>query len=231
MTPTTPPRRFVVVEGLIGVGKTTFCRWLAAEREAELVLEPHDDNPFLEPFYRDPARYALPVQVTFLLTRFRQQDSVRQLGLFSPWVVSDYLFEKDRLFAEKTLSVDELELYDRMASSLGARMATPDLVVALHAPVPVLLQRIAQRGIAGEERIDRRYLEDLERRYQRLWERWTRSPVLHVQTGDLDLRADDARRALLARIDAVLADPRQAAPPDDGEDLFAALRTRGPGGG
>lgn len=231
MSGAAPARRFVVVEGLIGVGKTTFCRWLAEERAAELVLEPHDDNPFLEPFYRDPPRYALPVQMTFLLTRFRQQDSVRQLGLFSPWVVSDYLFEKDRLFAEKTLSADELELYDRVASSLGARMATPDLVVALHAPVGVLLERIARRGVAGEERIDRRYLEDLERRYQRLWERWTRSPVLHVQTGDLDLRVEPARRALLARIDAVLADPRAADPPGDGDDLFAALRTRGTAGG
>lgn len=223
-------RRFLVVEGLIGVGKTTLCRWLAGQRGAELVLEPHEDNPFLEPFYRDPARYALPVQMYFLLTRFRQQEAVRQPGLFETWVVSDYLFEKDRLFAEKTLSPEELELYDRLASSLGARMPTPDLVVALHAPVSVLLERIRARGIAGEEHIDRRYLDDLHRRYERLWSGWTRCPVLHVETGDVDLREPEAQEALMARVEAALLDPRSipSRSPDQ-PDLFTGAVAPRPG--
>lgn len=214
-------RRFVVVEGLIGVGKTTLCRALARARGAELVLEPHEDNPFLEPFYRDPERYALPVQMYFLLTRFQQQDAVRQLSLFSEWVVSDYLFEKDRLFAEKTLSATELDLYDRLASSLGARVPTPDLVVALHAPTPVLLERVKLRGIAGEERIDRRYLDDLGRRYDRLWSSWSRCPVLHVDTQHLDTRTHEGQAELLARVDAALARPHGPPALDDGQpDLF-----------
>lgn len=229
-------RRFLVVDGLIGVGKTTLCRLLEAERGAELVLEPHEDNPFLEPFYREPQRYALPVQMYFLLTRFRQQDQVRQLSLFNDWVVADYLFEKDRLFAEKTLHADELELYDRIATSLGARVPVPDLVVALHAPVPVLLERIRQRGIKGEDRIDRRYLEDLSRRYDRLWARWDRCPVLHVDTADLEYHRDaSARAAVLARIDAALAGPSAgAAPAGDGDrwpDLFAGRDPGTSGGG
>lgn len=209
-------RRYVVIEGLIGVGKTTLCRLLAADRRAELVLEPHEDNPFLEPYYRDPERYALPVQMYFLLTRFRQQDKVRQLSLFNEWVISDYLFEKDRLFAEKTLSTEDLDIYDRIASSLVAKIATPDLVVSLHAPTRVLLQRIQRRGIAGEERIDASYLDDLRRRYDRLWADWTRCPVLHVDNEALDVTQDpDARAEVLRRIDDALANgPRRIAPPN-----------------
>ena len=150
-------RRFVVVEGPIGVGKTTLCRLLESQRGAELVLEPHEDNPFLEPFYRDPDRYALPVQISFLLTRFQQQDRVQQLSLFHEWVVADYLFEKDRLFAEKTLSEADLATYDAIARALGAKVPTPDLIVVLGAPIPVLLgpdraARHRRRG-AGDGRL------------------------------------------------------------------------------
>lgn len=198
-------RRFVVVEGLIGVGKTTLCGLLAGAKGAELVLEPHEDNPFLEPFYRDPERYALPVQMYFLLTRFRQQDQVRQLSLFTDWVVADYLFDKDRLFAEKTLGRDELDVYDRLAQSLGARVPTPDLIVFLDAPTSVLLQRIAKRGIDGEERIDKAYLDDLRRRYDRFFAGWDRCPVLKVDTSAADHANDPVAQAeLLQQVDAAL---------------------------
>lgn len=221
-------RRFLVVEGLIGVGKTTLARVLESERDAELVLEPHEDNPFLAPFYRDPQRYALPVQMYFLLTRFRQQDRVRQLSLFHDWVVADYLFEKDRLFAEKTLSPEELELYDRFARTLGSRVPTPDLVIALHAPIPTLLQRVRQRGVAGEEHIDRRYLEDLAERYDRLWSTWRRCPVVHLDTEALPYDRDPGARAeVLGAIEDALAGA-PAPPSDDEPDLFGNV---GPGQG
>lgn len=210
--------RYLVIEGLIGVGKTTLARLLQEERGAELVLEPHENNPFLEPFYRDPQRYALPVQMYFLLTRWRQIDRIRQLGLFAPWVVSDYTFEKDRLFAEKTLSPDELSLYDRFAQSLGERVPSPDLVVVLHAPIPVLLDRIRRRAVAGEERINRGYLEDLHERYELQWSRWDRSPLLYVDNAALDYASDPAARVeVLRRIDEALDRGRTPRPPTDAD--------------
>lgn len=198
-------RRYVVIEGLIGVGKTTLCRVLAEHHGAELVLEPHEDNPFLAPFYAEPARYALPVQMYFLLTRWRQLDRIRQLSLFHEWVVSDYTFEKDRLFAAKTLSPEELDLYDRFATTLRRDIPTPDLVVSLHAPIPVLLRRIRKRGVKGEEHIDAAYLEDLHDRYTRLWAGWRRCPVLHVDNTGLDYQSDPAaREEVLSRISRAL---------------------------
>jgi deoxyadenosine/deoxycytidine kinase len=198
--------RFVVVEGLIGSGKTTLARLLERERGAELVLEPHEDNPFLASFYRDPDRYALPVQLYFLLTRYRQMDRLRQPSLFHPLLVSDYLFEKDRVFAEKTLPSHELELYDRFAGPLGAESPQPDLVVWVRAPVPVLLKRIRKRGVAGEDRITAAYLEDLAERYEVLFGRWSRSPVLYLDSVAFDYQGDAAAQAeVLRQIDEALA--------------------------
>jgi deoxyadenosine/deoxycytidine kinase len=223
-------QRFVVIEGLIGVGKTTLCRLLRDRREAELVLEPHEDNPFLEPFYKEPDRYALPVQMYFLLTRWRQLDKIRQLSLFHPWVVSDYLFEKDRIFAEKTLGGTELDLYGRFASQLGKEIPTPDLVIALEAPIDVLMSRIRRRGIAGEERITRGYLEDLAARYDDLWSGWNACPVLHIDNTTLDYESDPAAQELvLARIDAALNGTPPASTPGSSDreaqpDLFGMRR-------
>jgi deoxyguanosine kinase len=198
--------RYIIIEGLIGVGKTTLARLLQQDRGAELILEPHEDNPFLEPFYRDPTRYALPVQMYFLLTRWRQIDRIRQLALFTPWVVSDYCFEKDRIFAEKTLSEDELALYDRFARNLGEKVPTPDLIVVLQAPISTLIDRIRRRGVAGEERIARPYLEDLQERYDKLWSTWDRCPLLFVDNEALHYGADPSAKAeVLQRIDDAIA--------------------------
>lgn len=198
-------RRYVVIEGLIGAGKTTLCRLLERERDAQLVLEPHEDNPFLEAFYNDPTRYALPVQMYFQLTRWRQLDKIRQLSFFHEWVVSDYCFEKDRLFAVKTLADEELELYDRFAMTLGKEIPTPDLIIALEAPIPVLLERIRNRGVAGEERINKGYLEDLKERYDDLWANWTRCPVLYIDNASLNYEADpSAQVEVMRRIDDAL---------------------------
>jgi deoxyguanosine kinase len=204
-----PLGSYVVIEGLIGVGKSTLSRIVAEAWDARLVLEPNEHNPFLEPFYADPTRYAFPVQMYYLATRWKQQEEILQGSLFeSATVVSDYLFEKDRLFAEKTLDELELDLYDRFANTLCGRAATPDLVVYLHAPIDVLMARIAERRAPGETAITPEYLEDLARRYERLWGRWTDSPLLRIDNRDMDYRSDPAARAeLLSRIATALRAP------------------------
>lgn len=219
----------MVIEGLIGVGKTSLCRLLEQERGARLILEPHVDNPFLEPFYREPERYALPVQMFFLLSRWRQVDHIRQMSLFEPWIVSDYVFDKDRLFAEKTLSPSDFDVYDRFAGTLRGDVPTPDLVVVLHASNEQLLGRIEERGIAGEDRITLEYLEDLRERYTCLWDAWRACPVLHVDTSALDYVTDPAAQAwILKRIDeALVGDTAPTAPGSVSDreaqaDLFGA---------
>ncbi len=198
-------RRFIVVEGLIGVGKTSLCKLLADTWDGRLVLEPSETNPFLEPFYEDPERFGFPVQMYYLVTRWKQQAAIRQEELFSEVVVSDYLFEKDRLFAEKTLSNMELELYDRFAAALGEKAPTPDLLIFLDAPIETIMKRIAKRNAPGEHRIKPKYLIDLRQRYRRLLADWNRCPLLELDNRDMNYLTDmDVRRDLLGRIRAVL---------------------------
>lgn len=206
-------RRFIVIEGLIGVGKSSLARLLRERWGARLFLEPAETNPFLEPYYYEPERYAFPVQMFYLVNRWRQQDRIRQGELFSDLVVSDYLFAKDRLFAETTLTPQELELYDRFTEALGERAPIPDLLVFLEAPVEVLMQRIAERAAPGEERITEAYLEDLRVRYETLLAGWTVCPILRVDNRAMDYvrRAPD-QDAILELISAALEGrtPRQA---------------------
>lgn len=184
-------QHFVVVEGLIGVGKSSLCRLLRDRWGARLVLEPAETNPFLEPFYADPERNAFPVQMFYLVTRWRQQAMIRQRDLFSDLVVSDYIFEKDRMFAEKTLNSIEIELYDRFASALVGQVPTPALVIMLHAPTSVLLERIQRRGAPGEEVIKQSYLDDLRERYDKLWAGWTACPILHLDNAEINYVDDE----------------------------------------
>jgi deoxyadenosine/deoxycytidine kinase len=209
---TPPVTRYVVVEGLIGVGKTTMCRLLEQERGATLFLEPAATNPFLEPFYSDPGRYAFPVQMFYLYNRWRQQVRIRQGELFSPLVVSDYLWEKDRLFATKTLGREELELYDRFAGALAEQAPRPDLVVYLEAPIDVVMARIERRRAPGEEAIDEAYLRDLSDRYEKLLATWDRCPILRLDNQDMNYADEpEAQSALLGTIDrALLGGPDQA---------------------
>lgn len=188
-------RRFLVVEGLIGAGKTTLCRLLAQSWDARLVLEPAEDNPFLGPFYGDPHRFAFPVQMFYLINRWRQQDQIRQTDMFRELVVSDYLFAKDRLFAEKTLDSLELELYDRFAGALGEIAPKPDLVVYLDVPTDVLMKRIHRRKAVGEEKISAHYLDDLRERYERLWADWRGCPLLRLDNRAIDYADDPAGQA------------------------------------
>jgi deoxyguanosine kinase len=197
--------RHLVVEGLIGVGKTSLCRLLERERGATLVLEPAATNPFLEPFYSDPPRYAFPVQMFYLINRWRQQSQIRQGDLFNRLVVSDYLFEKDRLFAAKTLPPEELELYDRFAGVLGEIAPKPDLVLFLEAPISAVMRRIARRQAPGEQAITEDYLEDLRERYDKLFASFTGCPVLRLDTQDMNYVDDPvAQRGVLQLVDQAL---------------------------
>ena len=199
-------RQFIVVEGLIGVGKTSLCKLLSETWNGRLVLEPSETNPFLKPFYEEPERFGFPVQMYYLVTRWKQQAAIRQEELFSQFVVSDYLFEKDRLFAEKTLSPMELELYDRFAGALGEKSPKPDLLIFLDAPTDVIMKRISKRNAPGEHLIKSTYLIDLRERYKRLLEDWTACPVLYLDNRDMDYLTDaGVREVLLEKIEAALA--------------------------
>ena len=180
------PHRFVVVEGPIGVGKTSLARRLAASFGSDLVLEQGEDNPFLERFYRNPRAAAFQTQLYFLFQRARQMQELRQHDLFQRVRVADYLLEKDRLFGRLTLDDEEFALYEQVYSRLAIDAPVPDLVVYLQAPVDTLLERIARRGIHYEQQIERRYLERLTEAYARFFLEFEASPVLIVNAADID---------------------------------------------
>lgn len=182
-----PSQRFIVVEGPIGVGKTSFVRRLGAAVGAELVLEQADQNPFLERFYRNPRAGAFPAQLYFLFQRAQQLAALNQTDLFAPKLrLADYLLDKDRIFARLTLDAAEYELYDQVHAKLAIDAPVPDLVVYLQAPTDVLLDRIARRGIAYEQYIERRYLERLNEAYARFFHEYETSPLLIVNAAVID---------------------------------------------
>ncbi len=180
---------YITVEGCIGVGKTTLTHLLAAALNARTVLEVVEENPFLPDFYQDQVAHAFKTQMFFLLSRFKQQQSLLQADLFSSAVVSDYLFDKDRIFAELTLSGSELALYDQVFSALHSKVRHPDLIVYLHAPLEAVLERIERRGRSFEKSIDPGYLRDLVFAYGKFFETYTAAPVLMVDTSELNFPA------------------------------------------
>ncbi len=193
------PHRYVVVEGPIGVGKTSLARRLAKSFGSELVLEQGDENPFLERFYRNPRAAAFQTQLYFLFQRARQIQDLRQADLFERVRVADYLLDKDRLFARLTLDDEEFALYEQVYERLAIDAPVPDLVVYLQAPVEILLERIARRGIQYEQIIERRYLERLVESYSRFFLEYDAAPVLMVNASEIDLVGSDADYASLLR--------------------------------
>lgn len=196
--------RYIAIEGPIGVGKTSLARRLAASMNAELLLEEPETNPFLERFYREPDRVALPTQLFFLFQRVQQIEQLRQADIFAETRISDYLMDKDRLFAEINLGQNELSLYDRVAESLAFTPPVPDLVVYLQAPVDTLLFRISRRGIDAERRIGRRYLERLAEGYARFFHDYSVAPLLIVNAAVIDpVHNDEHFEMLLAQIERI----------------------------
>jgi deoxyadenosine/deoxycytidine kinase len=189
--------RYIAIEGPIGVGKTSLARRLADSLDGEILLEQPESNPFLERFYRDPRGAALPTQLFFLFQRVQQIEQLRQSDIFAETRVSDFLINKDRLFAEINLDQAELGLYDKVAESLAFQAPVPDLVVYLQAPVDTLLFRIARRGIEFEQRIGRRYLERLTEAYARYFHDYDAAPLLIVNAAVIDPVHNDAHFSLL----------------------------------
>ncbi len=178
--------RFVAIEGAIGVGKTTLAKRLATSFNYDTLLEEAEKNPFLERFYQDRARHALPTQLFFLFQRAQQIQSLRQDDLFQPIRVSDFLIEKDPLFAQVTLDDDELAIYQQVYDQLVIDAPKPDLVIYLQAPIDTLLRRIKQRGILSEQTIDSDYLETLNEAYTRFFHFYDESPLLIVNASEID---------------------------------------------
>jgi deoxyadenosine/deoxycytidine kinase len=183
-----PEQRYVVVEGPVGVGKTTLCGLLANAWKARLVLEEVEENPFLPLFYGNRKAYAFQTQVYFLLSRYRQQQKLGQLDLFSSRVVSDYMFAKDRIFAGINLNEHEFSLYEKLSSVLSKDLVAPDLVVYLQASLDVLLGRIGRRGRPFELDMSKSYLEALLNAYNSFFFKTKGIPVLVVNTDDMDFR-------------------------------------------
>lgn len=178
--------RYIVVEGPIGVGKTSLATRLAESMNCELMLEEAEQNPFLEQFYRNRRQAALPTQLHFLLQRARQMDRFRHGDMFAGTRVADYLLEKDRLFAELNLNPNELKLYNQLAETLDLDPPAPDLVIYLQAPAHVLMKRVASRGVPYEQSIEPEYLERLGEAYARFFYDYDNAPLLIVNAESID---------------------------------------------
>lgn len=193
--------RYLVIEGVIGAGKTSLARMLSDRLKAQLVLEEVEDNPFLKDFYRDRARFAFQTQMHFLFSRYQQQRNLRQTDLFSDKLVADYLFQKDRIFASLNLVDKELGLYERLVGWLELDVVKPDVVVYLQASTETLMERIMRRNRSFEKDMDKSYIERLNDAYNHYFFHYAETPLLVVNTNRIDfVNQPDDFEDLLKRI-------------------------------
>jgi deoxyguanosine kinase len=178
--------RYIVIEGPIGVGKTSLTKLLAKEFNARLVLEKPEENPFLSRFYQNRKKYGFQTQIFFLMNRFQQQREMAQLELFNQVTLCDYLFAKDRIFASLNLDDHELALYEQVFNLLSGQIPSPDLVIFLQAKPEVLLHRIKSRNLSYEKEIDLEYLKSLTEAYNYYFFHFDLTPLLVVDTSEID---------------------------------------------
>lgn len=182
--------RHIAIEGVIGAGKTTLAAMLGETLGGKVVLEKFEENPFLKDFYGDPERYAFQTQIFFLLTRYKQQRDLFQADLFHRFLVTDYIFEKDKIFAYLNLQDEELKLYETLVTSIQHNIPTPDLVVYLQSSVPRLMENIRRRGRTFENEMSETYIKDLNEAYNYFFFRYKATPLLIVNASELDFVAN-----------------------------------------
>ena len=201
LSPLPDTLRYIVIEGVIGAGKTTLANILTERFDGQLVLEEFEENAFLPRFYEDPARWAFQTQLAFLASRFRQQKRLHERSLFHQVVVSDYTFDKDRIFAHVNLDGDELRLYETLYTLMEPATPTPDLIVYLRSSIDRLLRNISKRGRTYEQNIDPDYLRSLSEAYDYYFFRYTKSPLLIVNAEEIDfVQNPDDLQALIRQI-------------------------------
>jgi deoxyguanosine kinase len=178
--------KYIAIEGVIGAGKSALAKKIRDRLNAELVLEQFEANPFLEKFYSDRKRYAFQTQMFFLINRFKQQEELNQGNLFTEYIVSDYIFEKDRIFAYLNLSGEELKLYESIFPLLERNLTKPDLIVYLQSSVDRLIYNIKKRGRKIERNITKSYIKELSEAYNNFFFRYNRTPLLIVNSTEID---------------------------------------------
>jgi deoxyadenosine/deoxycytidine kinase len=184
--------RYIAIEGVIGAGKTTLAKKIKDRLSAELILEQFEQNPFLESFYSNRKRYAFQTQMFFLINRFKQQQELNQENLFTEYIVCDYIFEKDKVFAYLNLSGEELKLYESIFPLLARNLRKPDLVVYLQSSVDRLMYNIKQRSRKIEKSLTRSYIEELSDAYNHFFFRYNTTPLLIVNSTEIDfVNSDD----------------------------------------
>lgn len=186
INPNNQPINHIAIEGAIGAGKTSVASLLAERLKAKLILERFEENPYLEKFYQNPKEYAFRTQIYFLLERYTQLQELRQKELFESYIVCDYIFEKDKIFAYMNLNDDELKLYEMIVQNLDRNIVPPDLVIYLQSPVTKLMANIRKRDRAFEKNITEQYIDDLNDAYNYFFSRYRNSRVMIVNCEEVD---------------------------------------------